>query len=126
MNDIRLSKNFMLSEFECKDGNHEVKLTKELLDKLEILRYYLGSNPLVINSAYRTPEYNQKIGGSPRSKHMEGIAVDIRKVEGFTIDEMAKEAEKAGFTGIGKYNTFIHCDLRPYDARWDLRNEGGE
>lgn len=121
VNDIRLSRHFMLSEFECKDGNHEVKVTKELVDKLEILRYYLDGRPIVITSAYRTPEYNDKVGGSPNSKHKEGIAVDIRIPEGFTIEEVAEKAIEAGFSGIGLYNSWIHLDVRAFDARWDNR-----
>ena len=120
MNKIKVSKNFMLSEFESPDTK-EVKLTKELIDRLQILRDYLGNKPLVISSGYRTLEYNKRVGGAPGSKHMEGIAVDIYKVEGFTIDEMVQAADRAGFTGIGKYTWGIHVDCRPYNARWDWR-----
>ncbi|MGM0409171.1 MAG: YcbK family protein [Bacillota bacterium] len=120
MNDIKISQNFKLSEFESRDTK-EVKITKELIDRLEILRYKLGSQPLIINSGYRTPEHNKAVGGAPESKHMEGIAADVKKVKDYTIDEMAEIAEEIGFTGIGKYNTFIHVDCRPYNARWDLR-----
>ena len=34
--------------------------------------------PIVINSGYRSPELNRKVGGSPTSNHMTGCAVDIR------------------------------------------------
>ena len=34
--------------------------------------------PIVINSGYRSPELNKKVGGSPTSNHLTGCAVDIR------------------------------------------------
>jgi len=39
-----------------------------------------------LNSAYRSPAVNQKVGGSPTSKHMQGLASDI-----YIIDENQKE-----------------------------------
>jgi len=120
LNDIKISPHFKLKEFQSRD-TQEVKISKELIDKLEILRSYLEGHPLVINSGYRTPEHNEAVNGAPQSKHMDGIAADIRKLPGYTIDEMAEQAERAGFTGIGKYSWGIHVDVRPYDARWDWR-----
>ncbi len=34
--------------------------------------------PIVINSGYRSPQLNRKVGGSPTSNHLTGCAVDIR------------------------------------------------
>ena len=33
--------------------------------------------PIVINSGYRSPELNKKVGGSPTSNHLTGCAADI-------------------------------------------------
>ena len=38
-----------------------------------------------------------------------------------TVDQMAKLAEQAGFSGIGKYNWGVHVDVRKTPARWDYR-----
>ena len=47
-----------------------------LVDKvLDPLREKVGA--IRINSGYRTPEYNRKIGGSSTSQHTKGEAVDI-------------------------------------------------
>jgi len=120
INDFQISEHFSLKEFECREGK-EVKLHKELIIKLEKLRSLIGQ-PLIINSGYRTLEYNKKIGGAERSQHVEGKAADIRKVDGLTIDEMANMAEMVGFDGIGKYSNFIHVDVRKNGpARWDNR-----
>ena len=36
--------------------------------------------PIIINSGYRSPELNRKVGGSATSNHLTGCAVDIRVV----------------------------------------------
>lgn len=119
INDIRVSDNFKLYEFECNDGNHEVKLDPDLLDKLQALRTRINK-PIYINSAYRTPDYNKKVGGSPTSQHLLGKACDI-KVYGMNEEELLKHAKAVGFTGLGLYNKFIHVDVREKSAYWDYR-----
>ena len=37
-----------------------------------------AKTPIVINSGYRSPQLNKKVGGSPTSNHLTGCAVDIR------------------------------------------------
>ena len=123
INDIQISKNFKLSEFECKGGSHQVVVDSELIEKLQELRDELGY-PLIINSAYRNKEYNQKVGGSPKSQHLKGTAVDISLNNiPYTADEVEMIAELIGFDGIGKYDTFVHLDVRGYPARWDERTK---
>lgn len=118
INDIQISENFKLYEFECKDGSHLVKVCPILLAKLQTLRKRLGK-PIIIGSGYRTPEYNRKVGGEDKtSQHLFGKAADI-KVSGFTPKQVAAEAEKVGFGGIGIYSTFVHLDTRSGKARWN-------
>jgi len=119
LNNFQISKHFNLREFQSPDTG-EVKINSKLIEKLELLRQRFGRS-IIINSGYRTPEHNAKVGGSKNSLHVQGKAVDIRKVEGLTIDEMAELAEEIGFDGIGKYNWGIHVDIRGYKARWDER-----
>jgi len=111
MNNIQISKNFKLKEFECSDSGSVVKVDSRLLEKLQLLRDKLNS-PINITSSYRTPECNKRVGGSTDSYHMKGMAADINS-RGYTPSQIAKAAEEVGFTGIGTYSNFVHVDVRP-------------
>ena len=50
---------------------------KRLCVWLEVLRERVG-HPIVINSGYRSPQLNRKVGGAANSNHLTGCAVDIR------------------------------------------------
>jgi uncharacterized protein YcbK (DUF882 family) len=119
MNNIKISENFTLHEFQCKDGSQLVKLDERLLVLLQTLRTKVNK-PIQILSGYRTPEYNKKVGGAPKSQHVEGKAADIR-ISGMTPKNIAKIAEEMGFDGIGIYTkqNFCHVDTRGYKARWN-------
>ena len=124
---MKLSKNFSLSEFACNDGSttpDEVIVNLRLLaEQLQILRDFIGK-AITINSGYRSPSYNKKIGGVLKSKHVLGQAADIR-VEGVSpreihgiISELIKDGRmKEG--GLGKYPSFTHYDIRGTKARWN-------
>jgi hypothetical protein len=83
------------------------------MDALQALRDALGK-PLIVRSAYRSPEHNRAVGGAPRSKHMDGTAFDIAMSN---HDPVAFEAaaREVGFLGFGFYprSNFIHIDLGP-------------
>ncbi len=65
-------------------------------DKLLALRDRLGK-PLIVRSAYRSPEHNRAVGGATRSKHLDGAA----------FEEAAREV------GFHPRSGFIHVDLGP-------------
>lgn len=121
MNRIKVSPNFILSEFECSHCK-AVKLSSDLLNKLQDLRNQLG-RPIQVNSGYRCPEHNTNVGGAKNSLHLTGKAADI-SLRNLDIDpiELADFAEEIGFKGIGLYNTFIHLDVRDGRARWSNRS----
>ena len=126
---MKLTDNFYLQEFNCKDGT-EIPLelidnVQELAESLQELRCHFGES-IFINSSYRHKEYNQSIGGSSRSQHLLAKASDIRlssfnPVEVYDAIEMliVKGDMKEG--GLGLYNTFVHYDIRGTKARWDFR-----
>lgn len=120
----KLSDNFSVREFACKDGSDSVLISDELVNVLQKIRNHF-KKPVTINSAYRNKAYNKKIGGATYSQHIYGTAADI-VVQGVKPEEVAKYAEylmpKTG--GIGLYPTFTHVDVRVARARW--KNYGKE
>ena len=56
------------------DHKQNMRLLAENI--FEPLRAYVGG-PIKINSFYRSPELNKAIGGSARSQHCNGQAIDI-------------------------------------------------
>ena len=58
-----------------------LKNLKELIDFLNPLREAWGSS-IRINSGYRCPELNKKVGGSNTSAHLLGWAADLWPVNG--------------------------------------------
>ena len=67
--------NFSPAEIACR-GTGKLLINEPALDKLQALRDRLGK-PLIVRSAYRSPEHNRAVGGATRSKHMDGAAFDI-------------------------------------------------
>lgn len=108
-------KYFTEEELMCKCGCSGVKMDSEFIKKLDDLRE-LYKKPIHLNSAYRCPEYNQKVSSTgPNGPHTTGKAVDIRVI--------GKEAHKLldficmlDFSGIGisqkgsHLSRFIHLD----------------
>jgi hypothetical protein len=100
---------FSPQEIACK-GTGKLVVDTEAMDKLQALRANLGK-PLILTSAYRSPEHNRKVGGAKASKHMEGIAFDVR-MENHDPQAFEAAARAVGFTGFGYYvkSGFMHVD----------------
>ena len=62
-NNDRLTQHFKAEEFRCKDETKEFLWAPELLAVLERIRQHFNE-PVIINSGYRTPTWNTKIGGA--------------------------------------------------------------
>lgn len=113
----KLSRNFTLIEFACKDGNDTVIVHPAIVELVQKLRDYYGK-PVNINSAYRTPSHNTNIGGADASRHLYGFAADV-DVHGVNPRDVATLVESWGAGGVGRYNTFTHIDVEGRDRRWD-------
>lgn len=85
-------------------------LSPLLLDKLDIVRSLCGF-PLIVNSAYRTFDYEQDKGRTGSSSHCKHIAVDIAVQSGEKRLKIVQNALRAGFQRIGIARTFVHLDL---------------
>lgn len=119
-----LSTNFQVKEFACHDGSDIIKIDTELVSLLQNIRTHFNK-PLTLNSAYRTPTHNRRVGGVSNSQHVYGTAADI-VVSGVNPSEVAKYAEflMPNKGGIGLYSTFTHVDVRSNRSRW--KNYGRE
>ena len=78
------------------------------LAMLDSMRIFYGK-PIILTSAFRTPERNKLFGGTPNSAHLRGLAFDLRCTADQRYD-MVHCAILAGFTRIGIGNNFIHVD----------------
>ena len=108
---------FSPQEMACR-GTGRLLIVPEAMDKLQSLRIKLG-RPMIVNSAYRSPEHNKAVGGAPASKHMLGIAFDVR-MDNHDPDTYIAAALAVGFRGIGTYpkQNFVHVDARTERASW--------
>lgn len=114
--------NFKVKEFACKDGSDAIKIDSKLVIMLQQIRDHFGK-PVIINSAYRTPAYNKKIGGATYSQHIYGKAADItiNGVNPLTVAQYA-ETDCKYLKGIGLYTWGDHVDTRSTKYYWDQRS----
>lgn len=121
-----MSKNFKIKEAACKDGTPYPKKWRPQLEYcfelLEIIRAITGMT-MTLNSAYRTPEYNKKVGGAEKSQHLNGLAFDfvlkgITPAKLFPILDRFQRLGVLPKGGLHAYKTFTHIDMRGKIARW--------
>jgi uncharacterized protein YcbK (DUF882 family) len=127
---LRLTSNFVLSEFVCKCGCTPAPAAlcgiKALARNLQVLRTHTGL-PIQVNSGYRCKTHNAAVGGSKASLHISGLAADIQ-IKGLTGDEVQTIIEglikegRMSEGGIGRYKGsrmhMVHYDCRGTRARW--------
>lgn len=136
---MKLTKNFELKEFiksrffdeetqkrviQDVFKNEDVLLPNiiKLANQLQVLRDYFGK-PIIINIAYRPKWYELEKGRSGNSKHVLGIAADFN-VKGVSTRKVREAVEELILKGemlqggLGKYDNFVHYDIRGNKARW--------
>lgn len=90
--------------------------------KLDEIREIFGDEPITINSWYRPPLVNRRIGSVPNSQHLLGWGVDF-VVKGTSPTAVANRLAKTWQGGLGDNRAFTHVDLRQLmgrgAARWD-------
>ena len=84
--------------------------------------------PIIINSGYRSPELNKKVGGAPTSNHLTGCAVDIH-VAGIEqalryavilmdyADDTQQDYDELLIERSAKGNYWLHFAVRPKENR---------
>nr|DAR49793.1 MAG TPA: peptidase [Caudoviricetes sp.] len=117
----QLSAHFKVREFACGDGSDAVLVAPRLVMVLETIRTHFGT-AVTINSGYRTPQYNTKVGGVAHSQHCYGTAADI-VVRGKTPAQVAAYARQLmpDWGGVGVYSQkgFTHIDVREVKSDWE-------
>ncbi len=104
------------NEAVCRCGNYSCEaiiIHNHLIKVFDNLRLLCGE-PLKISSGYRCTLHNEMVGGSPRSRHLSGEALDIIKPGNIELKEFAKLAKDAGFSFVKSYENpeRIHADIR--------------
>ena len=128
---MQLTKNFKKEEFDSKDG---AEMPREVLENIKMLSKYVQlirneiGVQLVINSGYRSPQHNAKVGGVKNSYHVQGKARDLssKKITPKQLYDTIIKLIKAGIVyngGVGLYDTFVHYDIGEKGRRWDYRKK---
>lgn len=110
---------FSPAELACR-GTGQLMIDEPSLDRLQGLRAALGK-PMIVLSAYRSPEHNKRVGGAKHSQHLYARAFDI-SMGNHDPEAFEAAAREAGFTGFGFYpkQNFMHIDTGP-SRQWGTR-----
>ena len=128
-----LSKNFSLKELTTTNVNApnnptgvEIERLRQLvIHVLQPLRDRLGL-PIIVNSAYRSPQVNKIVGGVPTSQHSRGEAADIR-VEGMSPLALARyiRDQRLPYDQLIREPTWVHVSYGPRHRRQTLTMRHG-
>jgi uncharacterized protein YcbK (DUF882 family) len=104
-------KYFIHEEFDSPDvqGSGQM-MSNDMLSKIDMIREEFGK-PIYINSGYRTEYHNEKVGGSPTSSHLKGLAIDVSCNNSSDRFKLINLFIKHGIKRIGVAKTFIHIDV---------------
>ncbi len=103
-------RHFKIEEFDCSHtGENQMK--ESFLLRLDELRERCGF-PFVITSGYRSKSHPIESKKTNPGKHTEGMAADIKVIDGIQRYSIVEHAIAMGFKGIGVDEGFIHVDDR--------------
>jgi hypothetical protein len=108
--DLSLAANFVLDEVMQEHKGRYALFQPHVIEHMQAIRTASGGS-ITVNSGYRSPGYNESVGGVTHSRHMYGDAADMDP-SAVSLDRLAElcYAEGAGY--VGMYSTFVHCDWR--------------
>lgn len=111
-----LSPHFSRGECACRCGCGLCSVTPQLLDLAEKVRSILQT-PMIVTSGTRCVSHNARVGGSPTSKHLQGLAMDFycRTLSPTAIYNAIIKAWHDGrlpeLGGVGLYDWGVHIDI---------------
>lgn len=89
----------------CDSERMDKSFIQRLVDIQNMIR-----KPLLINTGYRSVDYEKEKGRSGNSVHCEGRAVDVHCTDSRERYSIVNAAICAGIISIGIYKSFIHLD----------------
>jgi uncharacterized protein YcbK (DUF882 family) len=120
---VKLSNNFTLEELTQSETANRKGLdntpTEEIKKNLVRLARFLEEvrhvlkRPIMVNSAYRSPEVNKAIGSKPTSQHCIGCAADIR-VPGLTPNDIVNLVVDSNIEYdqlIREFDSWVHISI---------------
>ena len=130
---MRLSKNFSRAEIEHSNTAKRLGISNEMSEKhLESMQRLIDNliqpmrdaiGPIRISSGYRSPKLNKAIGGSSRSQHSKGEALDLQfwekgKMNNRVIYEWVLESGVEFDQMINEFDfSWIHISLKSRENR---------
>lgn len=122
---VRLSPNFVSSEFRCKCGKaHSALISSELVNGLQKLISVLGASKAIITSGYRCPAHDRAVGGDGAGQHTKGKAADVifydKQGKAISSKLVSCKAQDLGFSGIANIDSsyrYTHLDVRT-SGKW--------
>jgi hypothetical protein len=90
-----------------------------IAEVMQNVKGLFGGAPIKVNSWYRDPVTNRRVGGASQSRHMVGDAVDFH-IPGVSLKDVYDRLDPwwASRGGLARGQGFVHIDGRGYRARW--------
>ena len=101
---------FDREDFACKCGCGLNEIRDDFIRFLDKARERAGI-PFVVNSGYRCPENDEKVGG--KGNHTTGTAADIRVRNSHERFLVVNALLNLGAKRVGPAKTFVHVDVNP-------------
>lgn len=85
---------FTKDELKCSHCG-KFEMDEDFMRRANHARHY-ARVPFIVNSAYRCPEHNEAVGGSPKSSHVKGMAMDVKVKTPWHAHQILRGLHEAG------------------------------
>lgn len=107
-------------------GRYRNPASQKVLERIEVIAQAIQqireryNRPVQINSWYRDPATNARVGGASASRHLSGDAIDF-VVSGLSTRQVFNELNPwwGSRGGLAFHPFFVHIDARGWEARWN-------